>query len=243
MTMVWGVVGAACQTIADSVAIEGCIPVHRLDSRQWLMRYGNDIDRYRHQNSSTADKSCDVLFLGSSSINLWNSIDADLHPLKIIRRSYGGSTIRDNLFNYNDIAVGFNPKCIAFYIENDLGSHREGITPGETYDLFRIFIGKLHRDYPRCKIFVISFKPSFHKADQLVDQKIINRLLADYASQTPYLHYIDITKVMYDDAGNLRNDIFVNDNLHLNDRGYSLWTMVIKPVLLEEIANYSNSKY
>jgi lysophospholipase L1-like esterase len=223
------------QTSADSVHIEGYIPVSRVDEAKWIKRHQKDMDRYVEENGKMTDFSCDALFLGSSSINLWHNIHNDLAPLKIIKRSYGGSTIRDNIYNYSTIAREYNPKMVTIYIENDLGKSKEAITPGELYDLFRLFIQMIHRDYPNAKIFIISLKPSFAKYNQLEDQLIVNRLLHDYAKQTKYVEYIDITKGMYDDNGKLREDIFVEDRLHMNEKGYKSWIEEIKPCLLNEI--------
>lgn len=56
------------------------------------------------------DTSCDVLFLGSSSINLWDNIYRDMAPLKILRRSYGGAALQDMLYNYDVIAGDITPQ-------------------------------------------------------------------------------------------------------------------------------------
>ena len=154
----------------------------------------------------------------------------DFAPLKLIRRSYGGATLRDMIYNYNTIAQGYKPKSIVLYVENDLGSHKEGVNAVKCFDLFRIFIAKLKKDYPTTPLFVVSLKPSQHKADQLKDQLLVNALLEENATAQGYT-YIDITKVMYDEAGNLRTDIFKEDNLHMNAEGYKLWTAIIKPYL------------
>jgi len=221
------------QTNLDSVRISGYIPVNHSDHGEWIKRFQNDIDKYENDNKELKDFSCDVLFLGSSSINLWHNINTDLAPLKIIRRSYGGSTLRDNIYNYNTVARGYKPKKIAVYIENDLGTSAESITPGECYDIFRLFIQMLQRDYPNIPVYIISFKPSFAKMHQLADQLIVNRLLKDYAARTPYVEYIDITKGMYDDNGQLREDIFIGDRLHMNQKGYNIWINEIKPTLMK----------
>lgn len=236
MIMMFGTGATALsQTIFDSIRIEQHIAIRRSDAAQWIKRYQADIDRYRQINDTMRNKQCDVLFLGSSSINLWNTIDEDLSPLTIIRRAYGGSTIRDNIYNYNDIAHGFQPRSIAIYIENDFGPWKEAINPGETYDLFRVFIDMLRIDYPKIPIFIISFKPSFSKNEHLPEQLIINRLLKDYAENGKNIIFIDITKGMYDGNGMLRSDIFEDDKLHINQKGYQIWTSIIKPVILNRL--------
>ena len=226
---------ASAQTATPTTLIKSVIPFEQRDETSWITRYQGDINRYQKENKRLKDLSCDVLFLGSSSINLWDTIYEDFAPLKLIRRSYGGATLRDMIYNYNTIAKGYTPKSILLYVENDLGNHKEGVNAVKCFDLFRIFIDKLKKDYPNTPLIVVSLKPSQHKADQLKDQLLVNALLEENATAQGYT-YIDITKVMYDEAGNLRTDIFKEDNLHMNAEGYKLWTAILKPLLLKSIS-------
>ena len=224
------------QTTTPTTTIKSTIPFQHTDETSWILRYQNDINKYQKENKHLSNRSCDVLFLGSSSINLWDTIYEDFAPLKLIRRSYGGATLRDMIYNYATIAKGYKPKAIVLYVENDLGSHKEGVNAVKCFDLFRIFIAKLKKEYPNTPLFVVSLKPSQHKADQLKDQLIVNTLLQQNATEQQYT-YIDITKVMYDEEGNLRTDIFKEDNLHMNAEGYKLWTAIIKPLLTQSVQN------
>jgi len=224
------------QNTTPTTTIKSTIPFQHTDETSWILRYQNDINKYQKENKRLSNRSCDVLFLGSSSINLWDTIYEDFAPLKLIRRSYGGATLRDMIYNYATIAKGYKPKAIVLYVENDLGSHKEGVNAVKCFDLFRIFIAKLKKEYPNTPLFVVSLKPSQHKADQLKDQLIVNTLLEQNATEQQYT-YIDITKVMYDEEGNLRTDIFKEDNLHMNAEGYKLWTAIIKPLLTQSVQN------
>ncbi len=224
------------QNTTPTTTIKSTIPFQHTDETSWILRYQNDINKYQKENKQLSNRSCDVLFLGSSSINLWDTIYEDFAPLKLIRRSYGGATLRDMIYNYATIAKGYKPKAIVLYVENDLGSHKEGVNAVKCFDLFRIFIAKLKKEYPNTPLFVVSLKPSQHKADQLKDQLIVNTLLEQNATEQQYT-YIDITKVMYDEEGNLRTDIFKEDNLHMNAEGYKLWTAIIKPLLIQSVQN------
>ena len=226
---------ASAQTATPTTLIKTVIPFEQRDETSWITRYQGDINRYQKENKRLKDLSCDVLFLGSSSINLWDTIYEDFAPLKLIRRSYGGATLRDMIYNYNTIAKGYTPKSILLYVENDLGNHKEGVNAVKCFDLFRIFIDKLKKDYPNTPLIVVSLKPSQHKADQLKNQLLVNALLEENATAQGYT-YVDITKVMYDEAGNLRTDIFKEDNLHMNAEGYKLWTAILKPLLLKSIS-------
>ena len=113
-------------------------PKQEKDNINWLKRYQTDIYSYQVENKSLANKTCDALFLGSSSINLWHNIYNDLAPLKIIRRSYGGATIRDMLYNYDIIAKGYQPKQIVLYVENDLCGCKEAVSVGKTFPVLNL---------------------------------------------------------------------------------------------------------
>ena len=220
-------------TETPTITVRTVIPFEQTDEAEWIKRYQRDIDYYQKQNKRMKDLSCDVLFLGSSTINMWDTIEQDFAPLKIIRRSYGGATLRDMLYNYPVIAQGYQPKQIVLYVENDLGTHKEGVNAVKCFDLFRIFIARLKEEYPTATLWVVSLKPSPAKAHELKDQQLVNALLQQNAPLQGYT-YLDITHVMYDEAGTLRTNIYKEDNLHMNAEGYKLWTSVLRPYLLKE---------
>ncbi|MDR2466534.1 MAG: GDSL-type esterase/lipase family protein [Prevotellaceae bacterium] len=215
----------------DSVHIMEYLPVKHSDSKKWIERYQKDIDRYVRENIETGESDCDALFLGSSSINMWNDIYEDMAPLKVVRRSYGGASIRDMLYNYSVIARGFKPKNIVLYVENDLCGCPEELPEHETFDLFRIFTLRILRDYPRVPFFIVSLKPSPAREKAREKQKIVNRLLQSFAENTPDVFFIDVASAMYDERGNLRTDIFLDDNLHLNRKGYDIWKSIFKAAI------------
>ncbi len=221
------------QSTQDSVRLCEFLQVKHADAFSWVTRYQADIDKYTEENKQLKDKSCDVLFLGSSSINLWDNIYNDMAPMKIIRRSYGGAALRDMLYNYNVIARGYNPRCIVLYVENDMINSPEDITIGQTFDFFRIFIARIKRDYPGIPLYVLSIKPSYAREKLIPKQKVINTLLEEYVDTVKNIFYVDVASCMYDEKGVLRKDIFKKDNLHMNQTGYDLWTARLKPLLMQ----------
>jgi lysophospholipase L1-like esterase len=45
------------------------------------------------------------------------------------------------------------------------------------------------------------------------------------------LQYVDVFTPMLDASGQVRRELFVEDGLHMNARGYSIWRGLIQPVL------------
>ena len=65
------------------------------------------------------------------------------------------------------------------------------------------------------------------KAD--VDKvRAANALIAQFARKERRVEYIDVFSHMLGPDGVPRPDIFVADRLHMNERGYALWTDIIR---------------
>jgi hypothetical protein len=61
----------------------------------------------------------------------------------------------------------------------------------------------------------------------------VNRLLRSTCNQDDRLTFIDIASPMLNAQGLPKAEIFVEDKLHMNDRGYRLWTDAVRPILVE----------
>ena len=46
------------------------------------------------------------------------------------------------------------------------------------------------------------------------------------------LAFIDVYHAMLEKDGTPIKDIFVEDNLHMNEKGYKIWQRIIKPYLI-----------
>ena len=80
--------------------------------------------------------------------------------------------------------------------------------------------------------------PVYLDASQPIEKRIddaLSRMTLEENATAQGYTYVDITKVMYDEAGNLRTDIFKEDNLHMNAEGYKLWTAILKPLLIKKV--------
>ena len=57
-----------------------------------------------------------------------------------------------------------------------------------------------------------------------------NALIADLAEKNKQLTYVDIASPMLDDEGKPKA-LFVEDGLHLNEKGYRIWNETLRPYL------------
>jgi lysophospholipase L1-like esterase len=59
----------------------------------------------------------------------------------------------------------------------------------------------------------------------------VNRRFAALAAADPQVAYIDVFSKMLGPDGLPLPDIFVQDRLHMNEKGYAIWKEVVRPYL------------
>ena len=56
----------------------------------------------------------------------------------------------------------------------------------------------------------------------------MNGLIRKYSETDPKLHFIETAAEFLNEQGKPRDELFVEDRLHLNADGYKLWSSIIK---------------
>jgi lysophospholipase L1-like esterase len=177
-----------------------------------------------------------ILFIGSSSIRYWKTLEEDMAPLQVLNRGFGGSRISDVIHYTDRIVFPYKPKTIVFYAgENDLSGlfYTTKKTPEEVRENFQIFCDTVHVQLPEVPIYFISIKPPKRRKNLWPAMQRTNSLVEDLFNSSELLHYIDIVPHMLDEEGNPRKDLFRWDGIHMNDLGYEIWTFVIRDILMQ----------
>jgi lysophospholipase L1-like esterase len=169
------------------------------------------------------------LFIGSSSIRMWTTLTKDFPNHKVINRGFGGSKIADATWFADRIVVPYKPAKIFLYAgSNDLAG---GKKPAEVFSDFKAFVTKVRSTLPDVEIAFISIAPNV-KRWNIVDQfKETNVLIKDYIAQAQKMEYIDIFDPMLGPDKGPRPEILIADGLHMNAKGYAIWTPIIEPHL------------
>ncbi|MFC4685331.1 GDSL-type esterase/lipase family protein [Epilithonimonas pallida] len=192
--------------------------------------YWKEIQEFKKLDQTNGIPKKPILFVGSSSFTYWKDVN-DYFPGKtIINRGFGGSRLLD-LNNYaDDLLDPYNPKQIVIYCgENDIAT--DNPTPAEVLERFKIFFEKIRSKYPKVPVAYVSIKYSPSREQFWPQMKELNESIEAYLKTQKRAKYIDITKVMNDENGKVRTDIFKGDMLHMKPEGYRLWTKVIAPYL------------
>jgi lysophospholipase L1-like esterase len=191
-------------------------------------RWVNAMAAFEQQDREMPPSPGGIVFVGSSSIRLWDL--ARYFPnMPIVNRGLGGSQIID-LVNYVDLLVlRHKPRTVVFYAgENDLAA---GKTAEQVADDFRAFVVKVHAVLPATRVAFIGMKPSMRRWKLAGTMRQANALIRKYCGHDDRLAYIDVEGPMLGWDKTPRKDLFVKEGLHLAPKGYQLWTLLVRPFL------------
>ena len=189
-------------------------------------RWKSTLDAFAVTDQQVHPASDGVLFVGSSTIRLWSRLSQDFRQVPVLlNRGFGGSTMRDCNALVRELVIQYKPKQVMVYAgDNDLA---EGRTPEAVLRSFANFVHSVRAELPGARISYISIKPSPQRVALLPKIRETNALIASYVQTVPHARYIDIFNPMLAEGGLPRPELFLADQLHLNDAGYRLWQTVI----------------
>lgn len=191
-------------------------------------RFEKEIAAYEMQDQKQRPPAGATLFVGSSSIRLWE-VGRWFPEMTAINRGFGGSQLADSVHFAPRIVVPYKPAKIVLYAgDNDLNA---GKTPQQVFADYRAFVELVHKDLPETEIIYIGIKPSIARWKLIEQGRETNRLIRAFAETHPRLKFVDVEPAMLTSDGQPRKGLFRADGLHLNDEGYKIWTELLKPHL------------
>jgi lysophospholipase L1-like esterase len=163
-----------------------------------------------------------ILFTGSSSIRMWKELKSYFPEHNVLNRGFGGSQMNDLLYFFDKLVVPYNPKMIFIYEgDNDLASKK---TPDEilaTADsilsLIRTKVSK------KVKVAFIAAKPSIARWEMKDRYIEFNSKLKAWTATKKKVVFVDVWTPMLDANGEVQKDLFIEDGLHMNNKGYDIW--------------------
>jgi len=196
----------------------------------------HQVSAYEKADRLNPPKAGVIVFTGSSSIRLWETLTSDMKPLEVINRGFGGSQIAEVNQYASRIVLPYQPRAVVLYAgDNDL-SFPWLKTPEQVAGDFKQFVEIVHASLPETWVYFISIKPSIRRWGHWQKFKKTNELIAEYIRTQPRVQFIDVDAAMLDVQGKPRTELFRKDGLHMNAQGYAVWTDIIKPVLVGRFA-------
>ena len=192
-------------------------------------RFVNEVDNIQKKYDTLWDSSKEtIVFTGSSSIRIWNNLDKLFPNHEIINTGFGGSQATDLLAYTNELILTFNPYQIFIYVgDNDIAANKN---PKKIANTTLAIIKRIREKRRDTQIILIAAKPSINRWSLKHKYKNLNRKFKRLCKKDNLLQYADVWKPMLQ-GRKLKQDIFEEDGLHMNQKGYEIWYTVIKPFI------------
>ena len=197
-----------------------------------VSKWRKRLQQFEEADRRNPPKPGGILFVGSSSIERWESLVEDFSPHHVLNRAVGGAQLwHVRRFAYR-VIVPYPPRMIVLYAgDNDVGAGR---TPDQVLAQFDALVKRVHKDLPCVTIAFISIKPALARRGLLARIKETNKKIERYAAEREHVKYIDVFTAMLKDNGDIRAELFDKSGQHLNRAGYELWKRIIAPQLDKE---------
>jgi lysophospholipase L1-like esterase len=201
-------------------------------------RFENTITAWEAEDRAAPPPEDAIVFVGSSSIRFWESVHEDMAPLTIIHRGFGGSWMQDATHYADRIVTNYKPRAVVVYEgDNDVGA--ASMPPEQYLTDLRAFVSRVHDALPTTRIYILAIKPSVSRwANWELMDEANHRTIAEVEGDDR-LFYVDVaTPMLGPNQGRPPEDMFVADMLHMNEKGYEIWTDVVRPFLMEREARF-----
>lgn len=190
-------------------------------------RWESAISAYEASDKTAPPKSGGVVFVGSSSIAGWTSLQQDFPEANVIGRGFGGSEVIDCVLNAHRIVTKYAPRRVVLYAgDNDIA---KGKSAEKVFGDVKLFVETIHATLPDTSIGFIAIKPSLSRWQLWSTMKQANALVQSFAEQQDHVDYFDVATPMLGSDGKPNQELFVDDGLHMNPQGYAVWTKVLRP--------------
>ncbi len=191
-------------------------------------RFEQEIRDYLDESPIVHDSNL-IVFTGSSSIRFWTDLKDAFPNHNVVNRGFGGSHMSDLAHYLDDLVIKHRPSMVLIYEgDNDIA---DGEVPDDILAEAVAIVDRLRAADSTMTIAFISPKPSIARWNLRSDYKRYNQILEDKIAELPGVWYIDVWKPMLVRGRMLREDLFIDDGLHMNETGYEIWREAILPYL------------
>ncbi|MCX2979476.1 hypothetical protein EYC98_01225 [Halieaceae bacterium IMCC14734] len=174
-----------------------------------------------------------IVFVGSSSIRLWHTLEADMAPLPVIQQGFGGARVNDVAHYLERLVLAYEPASVVIFIgTNDINvsDNPASAVPIISSTVENIVDRILLQD-ANTQIYYIAITPTIMSWDKWTEVQAANAAVRAMCQIGSRCEFIATADLFLDAAGEPNKKLYQFDGLHLSTEGYELWTRRIKPLL------------
>ena len=207
--------------------------IHSVSAQDTTLPYWQEVSAFRELDSANLPPKNSILFIGSSSFTKWTDVQEYFPGPPIINRAFGGSSLPDLINHVDAIVFPYKPRQIIIYCgENDLAAS-DTVSAELVFTRFTQLFQLIREKLPAVSIAFVSIKPSPSRRKIWPQAREANALIKKWLKTKKHTAYIDVYYKMFKN-GNIMQDIFIEDDLHMNAKGYAIWQKAIEPYLLKK---------
>lgn len=161
-----------------------------------------------------------IVFTGSSSIRMWGDLQERFPDHQLLNTGFGGSQFSDLHHHLDALVLDYSPVKVFIYEgDNDLSARKK---QREIIQTALEVIRRLQAERADMEIVLISPKPSISRWKLRGKYRRLNRKLNRLAENIPGVEFVDVWQPMLQ-GRQVNPDLFLDDGLHMNAKGYDIW--------------------
>ena len=154
-----------------------------------------------------------------------------MRGLNVFNHGFGGAFVDDCLFYADRMIIPYNPEAIVFYAgPNDIAA---GFSRASVYKRTIEFFEYIHCRLPETQIYYIQLPMQPARARYWHSINALNRRIRKYCKSDPQVTFINASEELNKGSRFAKRKFYKRGRIHLNRRGYRIWTKAIRPVLIE----------
>jgi hypothetical protein len=208
-----------------------CSPVRKYQTLPEVKAWENDIRKFEQLDKSEKYSKDAILFAGSSSIRLWATLKEDMAPYQVIQRGFGGSKLSDMAVYSERIFAPHPCKAIVLFVGNDITGSNQDKSPEEVAALFRYVLKTIRKTHPETPVFWIAVTPTPLRWKAWPEIEKAGNLIKNICASQDNTYFICTDFAFLNENGVPITELFSDDRLHLTEKGYAVWTKIIRKEL------------
>lgn len=215
--------------VALAVAVEPDVAETTLPATDpEVSRWEDEVAALEALDHAGLDPDQAILFVGSSSIRLWETIAADMDPWPVVRRGYGGARYRDLCHFAARLVADHAPRAIVLFVANDITNPTSSPSAERVMIDVRATQAAIRDTHPGVPIFFVAVTPTESRWAAWRNIQEFNAALEALAAAEPDTFFIPTADRFLDPStGRPDPRLFRDDKLHLSGAGYRIWSEAI----------------
>ncbi len=196
-------------------SLVSCISLKQypLESYSWV---APEVRQFKALDQTQEYPDNAILFIGSSSIRLWNTLEEDMKPFSVIKRGYGGAHFRDIIFYTDRILANHQPEIIVIFVANDIKGVPEDESPKKVLRLIKYFIKQVRGKHPSIPLVFVEITPTPSRWKHWNAIEKVNRLVEELCARKEGLYFVSTASAFLAEDNKPNDSLFIPDRLHLN---------------------------